>query len=230
MKDEVLAADKWVFDEAVTDVFDDMLARSIPDLQGLRRVCTELAGRFAQSGTSIVDLGCSRGAALKPIMELLGDSVSYVGVEVSEPMREAAKTEIPDANIVNIDLREDYPAAPASVTISCLTLQFTPIEYRQRILTDAFKHTTPGGCLLLFEKVLGRDSFTDQMLIDTYLARKGENGYTQEQIQNKRRSLEGVLVPVTAAWNEEMLRTAGFHHVEPVWRQLNFAGWVAVRQ
>jgi tRNA (cmo5U34)-methyltransferase len=36
-------------------------------------------------------------------------------------------------------------------------------------------------------------------------------------------------VPVTAGWNEEMLRGAGFQEIDCFWRWLNFAGWVAVK-
>ena len=39
----------------------------------------------------------------------------------------------------------------------------------------------------------------------------------------------GVLVPVTAHWNEELLRQEGFTSVDCFWRHLNFAGWVAVK-
>jgi tRNA (cmo5U34)-methyltransferase len=42
-------------------------------------------------------------------------------------------------------------------------------------------------------------------------------------------SLEGVLVPVTARWNEELLHQEGFASVDCFWRHLNFAGWVAVK-
>ena len=42
-------------------------------------------------------------------------------------------------------------------------------------------------------------------------------------------SLEGVLVPVTAKWNEQLLRSAGFAEVDMFWRWMNFAGWVAVK-
>lgn len=62
-----------------------------------------------------------------------------------------------------------------------------------------------------------------------YYNLKASNGYTQEQIERKRLSLEGVLVPVTAKWNEELLRMAGFVHVDSFWRWMNFAGWVAVK-
>jgi len=229
MRDEVIPEGKWQFNHSVAAVFDDMLARSIPDYIGMRRIVTELALWFAKSGTAIVDLGCSRGAALKPIIEALGDDCSYLGVEISDSMRAAARKEIPQAEILPLDLREAYPNIPASVTLSVLTLQFVPIEYRQRILSDAFRNTTSGGAFILVEKILGSDAFTDKLLVDTYLSRKGENGYTQEQIAAKRRSLEGVLVPVTAEWNEDFLRAAGFGHVECVWRHLNFAAWIATK-
>lgn len=229
-KDEVVAGDKWEFNEEVTQVFDDMLSRSIPDYEGMRRTTTELAIRFAQHDTDIVDLGCSRGAALKPIMQQLGTyHYSYLGMEISEPMLEAAKKELPDADIFWFDLRDDFPSVISSVTLSVLTLQFIPIEYRQKIIQNVYDSLVDGGAFLFVEKILGSDAFCDNVLVSTYLNRKGENGYTQEQITAKRRSLEGVLVPVTASWNEDMLRRAGFKYVECYWRHLNFAAWLAVK-
>jgi tRNA (cmo5U34)-methyltransferase len=56
------------------------------------------------------------------------------------------------------------------------------------------------------------------------------NGYTEAEVERKRLALEGVLVPVTAAWNEDLLFGAGFTSVDCFWRYLNFAGWVAVRR
>ena len=228
--DQVMPADKWEFDEEVTKVFDEMLERSIPDYEGMRRSTTELAVAFASPGTHIVDLGCSRGAALKPIYENLGAGVLYTGIEVSKPMRDAAIEEVPFAEILDTDLRHDYPDLEASVTLSVLTLQFIPIEYRQKIIQNVYDSTKPGGVFILVEKVLGGDSFSNELFIETYLRRKGQNGYTAEQINRKRESLEGVLVPVTEAWNRELLSSAGFKHVECYWRQLNFAAWVGVKE
>jgi tRNA (cmo5U34)-methyltransferase len=145
-------------------------------------------------------------------------------------MLEAAKQEIPEAYIQYFDLREDYPNVRASVTLAVLTLQFIPIEYRQRIIADAYKRTVQGGIILFVEKVLGEDAVSNQTFIETYLARKGENGYTAEQIKAKRVSLEGVLVPVTAKWNVDLLERAGFSHVDCYWRHLNFAAWIGIKE
>ena len=229
--DRTMPTGKWEFNNEVTAVFDDMLQRSIPDYLGMRRTTTELALRFCQNETYVVDLGCSRGAALKPIIEASNKKVNYLGIEVSEPMRAAAVKElVGKAEIVDLDLRDVYPNVSASVTLSVLTLQFIPIEYRQRIIQNAFDNTISGGAFLLVEKVLGADAFSDRLLVETYYDRKGENGYSTDQITAKRRSLEGVLVPVTADWNVEMLKQAGFKHVECYWRHLNFAAWIGVKQ
>lgn len=229
-KDQTFPSGKWEFDKEVTDVFDEMLERSIPDYFGMRETTSELAIRFAQPGSYVIDLGCSRGAALKPLYSVLGDSVSYAGIEISEPMREAALMEIPFAEILSTDLRHDYPDLDASVVLSVLTLQFIPIEYRQKITQNVYDSLRPGGAFLLVEKILGRDSFTNELFIETYLKRKGANGYSQEQINRKRESLEGVLVPVNDIWNEDLLRLAGFKHVECYWRHLNFAAWIGFKE
>ena len=83
---------------------------------------------------------------------------------------------------------------------------------------------------MLVEKILGATADLDAQMVSRYYALKGANGYSPEQIERKRLSLEGVLVPVTARWNEELLRMAGFTQVDCFWRWMNFAGWLAVKE
>lgn len=131
--------------------------------------------------------------------------------------------------IVDHDLREGYPQTRAYVTLCVLTLQFIPIEHRQRILADAYESTIPGGAFILVEKVMGSDAPTDRLLGELYANHKRRSGYTDQEIHRKRLSLEGALVPVTARWNEDLLRGAGFRSVECFWRWMNFSGWVALK-
>jgi len=231
VKDEVIAKDKWAFDQEVTNAFDNMLERSIPGYEDMRNLVTSLTIKFAQPKSAILDLGCSSGGSLLPIVEKLKGNNSYIGVEISEPMRSAAIkrfSKYPNLNIEirDTDLRLDFPREETSVTLSILTLQFIPIEYRQKILSLAFSQLKPGGVFIFVEKILGRDSSLNDLFVELYYGMKGSNGYTEEQINTKRISLEGVLVPVTADWNEQLLLNAGFKHVECFWRSLNFAGWI----
>lgn len=234
-RDHVLPQDKWEFNAEVTDVFEEMLRRSIPQYEVMRNAVFDIASRFAREKTAIVDLGCSRGDALSPLVARFGAYNRFVGVEVSQPMLAAARKRFQgyiDCGVVSIremDLRHQFPPDRSSVILSVLTLQFTPIEYRLKIVREAFNALIPGGALILVEKVLGASADLDAMLVDLYYGMKRGNGYSQEEIDRKRLSLEGVLVPVTAAWNEQLLHQCGFSEVDCFWRYLNFAGWVAVR-
>ncbi len=227
---------KWEFDENVTGCFDDMLARSIPDYETMRKAVFELACRYVQDNTAIVDLGCSRGAAMAPLIEKFGARNFFVGVEISEPMYKAACERFAGyikcgmVEIRNDDLREKYPRVRASVTLSILTLQFVPIEYRQRVVAEAFRNTLAGGVFILVEKILGESADLDDQFVGRYYDLKHANGYSLDSIAAKRKSLEGVLVPVTARWNEDLLKQAGFARVECFWRWMNFAGWLAVKE
>lgn len=227
---------RWKFDANVADCFDDMLARSIPQYEIMRRACFDLACKYAQPDTAIVDLGCSRGEAIAAIVDCLGAKNIFIGCEVSEPMLEACRQRFAGyikcgmVDIRSLDLREKYPRAKASVTLAVLTLQFVPIEYRQRVVAECFKHTIKGGAFIVVEKILGSSADIDAAMVERYYDLKHENGYSNDSIERKRLSLEGVLVPVTAEWNEDLLRSAGFKHIDCFWRWMNFAGWLAVKE
>src|SRR5688572_26196096 len=179
---------QWQFDSEVTQVFDDMLQRSIPQYDVMRRSVFDAGRRFVSDDTAIVDLGCSRGGAIAPFVREFGARNRYIGIEVSAPMRASAEAAFANeitsglVDIRDLDLRTDYPPERASLTLAVLVLQFVPIEYRQRVVRNIFRNTVPGGAVILVEKILGADAELDQLFVDLYLATKRENGYTQEEI------------------------------------------------
>jgi tRNA (cmo5U34)-methyltransferase len=224
---------RWQFDETVTACFEDMLQRSIPQYDVMRGAVSELTDRFRVHRSHILDLGCSRGDAIADAVSRYGDEQSYYGCDVSEPMLKVATerfANIPHVSIERCDLRERFPdVGLASVTLSVLTLQFIPINYRQNIVARVFENTQKGGAFIIVEKVLGNGAKIDAAQVDSYHGVKMRNGYSKEEIARKSMSLEGVLVPVTAEWNETLLRRAGFSEVDCFWRWMNFAGWIAVK-
>jgi len=233
---------KWKFDDKVTACFDNMLERSIPQYKLMRELTFRVGRRFATLGTAVVDLGCSRGGALAEFVDAKRpeDQTTFIGVEISEPMALAATERFEnrdDVVIHQIDLRETYPpvvtrdgiSCGSSLTLAVLVLQFIPIEHRHRIIKKIYQQTISGGALILVEKVLGNTDELNAMMVREYYEIKRMNGYTDDQIERKRLSLEGVLVPITARWNEDILRESGFRQVDCFWRSLNFAGWIAIK-
>lgn len=212
-----------------------MLKRSIPQYEVMRQVVYDLGCRFAMEKKAIVDLGCSRGQAIKPFITKFGSKMSYVGVEQSPAMVKAAREELNvfwrtcQCSILEMDLRKEYPEVPAGLTLAIFTLQFIPIVARQKVLGQVFKWLQPGGAFIVAEKMLGESDLTNRIMVEEYHKLKLANGYTQIQIDEKARSLENILMPLTGSWNEQMLHAAGFAHVQRVWQWYNFAAWLCVK-
>lgn len=230
--DKTLPNGAWVFDDSVTAVFENMLKRSIPQYEVMRQSVFDIGSLYVQPDSHIIDLGCSRGEALRPFVESFGNANRYIGIEVSESMALAARASFSGNEAVIIrqdDLRQRFPSERASLILSVLTLQFIPIEYRQHLIQQVYDNLLPKGAFIFVEKVLGNSAHIDSNMVKLYYALKGQNGYSPEQIERKRLSLEGVLVPVTAKWNEDLLMQAGFRQVDCFWRWMNFAAWIAIK-
>jgi tRNA (cmo5U34)-methyltransferase len=229
------STERWAFDDAVTDVFPDMLQRSIPQYQVMRRAVYDVGARFVRPSTHVVDLGCSRGDSLAPFVATFGAANRYVGIDKAPAMirvvtgRFSSEIERGIVTISDQDLIQAYPQVSASLTLSILTLQFVSPEHRLRILTEACRNTNAGGALVLVEKIKGSSTCLDDLMIDLYHELKSSNGYSREEIERKRDSLKGVLIPFAASDNEDLLRSAGFREVDCFWRWMNFGGFVALK-
>lgn len=232
MSDQIVYDKPFRFDELVSSCFGDMLKRSIPEHDTMRELVSIIGEKYVKPDTTIVDVGCSWGDAVDPFIQRHHAENRFELYDVSEPMLCVCKdrySPIDSVSIRNHSVCDGIDDRNVSLILSVLTVQFTPIERRHRILRSFYDALNDGGALIYVEKVLGDTTDIDGVLVDSYYEMKSNNGYTKEQIESKRLSLEGVLVPITAKWNEDLLRKSGFSQVDCFWRSLNFAGWVAVK-
>ena len=233
-KDEIQAEGKWMFDENVAEVFSDMLSRSIPDYETMRDLTFRMARKFIRPFSNVLDIGCSTGLSSQSLIECEeAKKVDFTLVDVSAPMLARCRERYKDNVRVDVcewDIKDGCPVQRCSVVLSCLTLQFVPIEYRQSIVSSIYDSLQKGGAFLLVEKVLGSSNVIDNAMVEEYYNVKKENAYTEEQILSKRKSLAGQLVPLTLEWNVSLLRDAGFTWVDTYWRYLNFCGILAVKK
>lgn len=221
------------FDESVTDVFDDMLARSVPGYLEIQKMMGEIAKSFYVEGTNIYDLGCSTGTTLLSVYKVVGDKAKYIGIDYSEPMLKKAKDKLEANNfqasydLKLADLNNEITIDNASVVILNLTLQFVRPLYRDRIISSIHKGIKKDGCLILVEKVLGNNSLFNRLFIEYYYNFKRDNGYSELEISQKRETLENVLIPYKLEENFELLRRNGFRSYDVFFKWYNFCGIVA---
>jgi tRNA (cmo5U34)-methyltransferase len=223
------------FGEHTAEVFDDMLARSVPFYDEVQRMVCELIHGIATDRTRVYDLGCSTGTTLARLAEdpsLSG--VTLVGVDNSEAMLARARDKLAAAGcagrceLVNSDIGA-VDVVDASAVIMLLTLQFVRPMLRDAVIRRIYDGLAPGGCLVLVEKVLCGDPRLNSQFIELYYDFKKRQGYSQLEIAQKREALENVLVPYDCDENMDLLRRNGFEAVDVFFRWYNFAGFVAVK-
>jgi tRNA (cmo5U34)-methyltransferase len=242
-KDQVFSDSKargsdFEFNKEVADVFDDMLARSVPYYHEQQALIQQIARRFHVPGTRVYDLGCSTGAPLISLAKVLGPDVHLVGYDYSEPMLDKARHNVGAAGLTNqIDLRradfnEDLSntdLSNASVVTVCWTLQFVRPLWRDSFIKWIHRGMVNGGTLICMEKILTKSSDMNRYFIDFYYEYKSRHGYTPEEIMRKREALENVLIPYRTDENFELFQRNGFTTVETCFQWFNFAGYLCVK-
>ncbi|MEQ8402480.1 MAG: carboxy-S-adenosyl-L-methionine synthase CmoA [Roseitalea porphyridii] len=236
--DKVFETEKKIsdfsFNKEVAAVFDDMVSRSVPYYDEMQRMTVELVRDFACDDSNIYDIGCATGTTMALIDRYIGDiKATLIGIDNSKEMLEQAGEKLDRLGLHHpyelkcADIHRRLPVENASVVALLLTLQFARPLYRERIVRRICQGVRKNGCLLMVEKITSEDTLFNRLFIDHYYDFKRRNGYTEMEIANKREALENVLIPYRLEENVELLKNAGFRHVEVFFRWYNFCGLIA---
>lgn len=222
------------FGKETSEVFDDMLQRSVPFYSEMQRMMGEIASDFAVEGTHLYDLGCSTGNTLLMLDPLVPKEVRFVGVDYSPEMlaraREKLKNRLTrDYELLCADLNRGVQITNASLVVMSLTLQFIRPLYRHQLMSSIANGMNKQGCLILIEKVLSKDSLLNRLFINYYYAFKERQGYSKTEIAKKREALENVLMPYRLEENMELLLSSGFSQCDVFFKWYNFCGLVAFK-
>jgi tRNA (cmo5U34)-methyltransferase len=232
------AVEGFEFNSQVVSVFDDMVNRSVPHYATFQQITADIAVDQLSSVPGVMyDLGCSTGTTLERVGMMLPRRPrrTLIGVDASQEMLLQAERKLKKigldhtvrletANILDMDFKK-----PASVISMLFVLQFLRPPQRQKFLSKCRDALLPGGCLLLGEKILGESAVVKHLLIKHYHNMKLRAGYTHDEVQRKRESLENVLVPYTISENVAALLEARFKVAEVIFQCYNFGLIVAFR-
>ena len=202
-----------------------MVRRSVPGYVNVIAGSGLIAAEYVQRGSRCYDLGCSVGASTFAMLE-------HISLDDYEIIMQQCQTNISAsenanrvscicADIVDIDLSN------ASVVILNYTLQFIPLEHRPALLQKIYEGMTPGGVLVLSEKLAFNNEAEQRRQTRLHEAFKRTQGYTELEIARKRAALENVLIPETLDTHMQRLETAGFKEAQLWFRSINFASMMA---
>jgi tRNA (cmo5U34)-methyltransferase len=229
----------FVFDARVSNVFDDMVSRSVPGYGTIQLLISDLAVRFAQQGV-VYDLGCSTGNTLLNVMKRAGNKkLKLVGIDNSDAMLEKCDLKLKqesqnnehDLQLLNTDLLEltDLTHGAPSVIILNLVLQFITPEKRAQLINNLTRQLLPNGVIILVEKIVQEDEKMDDFFLDYFHFYKSEMGYSDLEISQKRDALMNKLIPFTTEQNVSLLKDSGLQTVTTFFQWMNFQGYLGIK-
>lgn len=220
---------KFEFDEAVASVFDDMLSRSVPFYDEVRKLVISLILAEQKEGMKVLDLGSSTAKFLLDLHSKSEVNMQLKGIDNSQAMLDRAtqKCQAFGAN-VELELADmlEYDYDNEDVIIANYTLQFIRPIQRLELMNKIYEGLNNDGMFVFSEKIIFEDKILDKEMINIYYAYKKEQGYSEYEIAQKREALENVLIPFTIKENIKMCKDAGFTKIETVFQWANFVTFV----
>jgi len=225
----------FAFDDAVADVFPDMIRRSVPGYETVISLLGVLANQYAQNDSRVYDLGCSLGAATLSVHQQTRRlKLEHICVDNSEAMVKRCKSRLkrhmPECLLkVRCENIEQTEINNASVVVINFTLQFLAPEARLALLRNIYDGLLPNGILILSEKLVFESEIENQKQIDWHHNFKRANGYSDLEISQKRAAIENIMIPDTFEQHQQRLKQAGFENSYKWFQSFNFASMVAIK-
>jgi tRNA (cmo5U34)-methyltransferase len=223
------------FDQAVAEVFPDMIQRSVPGYSTIVDTIGQLCGRYAQDNSNIYDLGCSLGAVSlaaskyidKKACEIIAVDNSAAMTKRCELHVKAYKSATPISVIC--DQLQDIEIEQASCVVMNFTLQFVEPQERDSIIQRIYAGLKPGGILILSEKLNHQSQQANELLVDLHHEFKRRNGYSELEISQKRTALEDIMRTDTLEQHKARIQQAGFDDLILWFSCFNFCSMVAIK-
>ncbi len=228
MEDKVFTekiSKKFEFDEAVASVFDDMLSRSVPFYDEVRKLIISLILSEQEEGRKVLDLGSSTAKFLLDLHSKMETKMQLKGLDNSQAMLDRAEQKCQafgaEIELELVDMLA-YGYKDEDVIVANYTLQFIRPMQRLELIKKIYDGLNDEGMFIFSEKVVFEDKKLDKEMIDIYYEYKKEQGYSEYEIAQKREALENVLIPFTIKENIQMCKDAGFTKVETIFQWANF--------
>ena len=223
------------FNTEVTEVFEDMIDRSVPGYKTSMKLIELYAGEYIQDNTHCYDLGCSLGAATKALLlASKKKSVKIIAIDNSKAMIKKCETTFAQ-EIINqsVEFKEEdlrvSQLKKASMIVVNFVLQFLHLQDRDLLLKRIFNSLKPGGALIISEKIHFKSKKKTSSISSVYHKFKSSNGYSDLEIAGKRDALDGVLLTETEEIHIERFKRAGFREVRKLMFNLNFLTYLCIK-
>ena len=224
---------KWNFGGKVPKNFQDHVSRSVPLYFEGHNLILKISDFFLKENSICYDVGCSTGDLIIKLSKYSNKKIKIIGVDSEKEMANFCKRKLKKNRIKNVSIKhnkiEKFKLKKSDMIISYYTIQFIPPRIRQNIINKIFHSLNWGGAFIFFEKIRGADARFQDILNSAYYDFKEEQGFSLKELNNKNKSLRGVMEPFSDKGNLGLLKRAGFEDIMPICQYINFKGYLCIK-
>jgi len=207
--------------------YADRPRKIIPGFDGLHRIMAQLLAEASPRRTLVV--GGGGGLELKTLIGALPEG-RFCAVDPAAEMIAQGKSYLGDPP--SVDWVEGYifdaPEGPFDAATCLLTLHFVPDDGAKLETLKAIRsRLKPGAPFVIAHLCIDKSDPTSDQRFDRYLKFGSDSDMDPTVLKEAHERVRTHLNCVGPDRDEELLREAGFHGVEPVFRGLYWCGWVA---
>ena len=223
---------KWSFDN-MPESYDSHLKRSIPLYQESQFFVSKLASFYIKDENINYEIGCANGTIIGNLAReyLNFKKTKFVGIDLSNKLILEAKKRYKKSknlNFYNIDA-STYNYKKCNVAIIHYVLQFMTLEERRNLLNSLYSKLINSGAIIIFEKILMQDSYSQDIFTGIYNDFKFDNEYSPQEVIKKSLSLRSVMRSITSERNLNLFKSIGFSSIYTFFKWGPFEGYLCVK-
>lgn len=227
-----ISINKWSFDN-MPESYDTHLTRSIPLYQESQFFISKLSSYFIKDENINYEIGCANGTIIGGIAKGYKNfkKTKFVGIDLSKKLIIEAKKRY--KNIKNLSFQSLnaslYNFKKCNLAIIHYVLQFMTDEEKKILLKKIHKQLIKSGAMIIFEKTLMQDSYSQEIFSGVYHDFKFDNKYSPQEVIKKSLSLRSVMRSSTSESNIELFKVCGFKSIYKFFKWGPFEGYLCVK-
>jgi tRNA (cmo5U34)-methyltransferase len=190
---------QWQFNADVASTFVDHARQHIPNYDLVIGKSVDICKKLLTTQSAIIDVGCATGETLGQLYKRGFDNL--YGIDSSQAMLDYC-----DPKLAKYYLSNKFPDQIFDAIICNWTLHF--IKNKEQYLENIYKNLNQNGFLILSEK-----TSNDPVPINFYHRFKSSQGVSEQDIQLKSQSLQGVMFIDDITWYLNTLTNIGFKKI-----------------
>ena len=213
--------------------YDSHLKRSIPLYEESQFFISKISSYYIKDENINYEIGCANGTVIGNLAKEYDHfkKTKFVGIDLSKNLITEAKQRY--KNLKNLSFfcnnASKFKFKKCNLAVIHYVLQFMSEEEKKILIRSLYDKLIKSGALIVFEKTLMEDSYSQDVFSGIYNDFKFDNEYSAKEVIKKSISLRSVMRSNTSTDNIKLFKNFNFKSIYKFFKWGPFEGYLCVK-